>query len=250
MIQSFSEKREASKIYFLNAANQPSYETTPVAITPKIQSFMEGLSIEPSVWTPVVDDPVGLFGWCSDGVLERVRLNGGSICYGWTIWELPKLLITAEFHAVWVDAHGKLWDITPKPAGETQILFAPDNSYPQDFDFDRRPRNRRMRLYEAPDRRTEVLRRLGEMKPSQLAYETNRAERAGKSLEEWLVSKLEPDTLAPLIDTMIELCEQQERKLDEAMPGAGIVHADDELQSIMRKRAKVTQKVLSYVGKV
>lgn len=250
MAETYSDKREASRIHFSNEAGQPSCETTPVAITPKIQSFLAGLSTEPPVWTPVVDDPTGLFGWCSDGVLEKVRLDGGTICYGWTIWELPKLLVTAEFHAVWVDSHGKLWDITPKPAGETQILFVPDNSYPQDFDFDLRPRNRRMRLYEAPDRRVEVLRRIAEMKPSQLAYETKRAERAGKDLEEWLLSKLEPDTLAPLIDTMIELCEQQERKLDEAMPGAGIVLADDELQSIMRKRAKVTQRVLSYVGKV
>jgi hypothetical protein len=36
-------------------------------------------------------------------------------------------VIEGEFHAVWSSPQGRLLDVTPKPDGETRILFLPDN---------------------------------------------------------------------------------------------------------------------------
>lgn len=36
-------------------------------------------------------------------------------------------MVEAEFHAVWLSPEGQMIDITPKPHGETQILFVPDD---------------------------------------------------------------------------------------------------------------------------
>lgn len=53
---------------------------------------------------------------------------------GWAIWEWKKVLIEAEFHAVWQRPDGTLIDITPKATaiGEIldikKILFLPDLS--------------------------------------------------------------------------------------------------------------------------
>lgn len=47
---------------------------------------------------------------------------------GWQLWEWPHVLVEAEFHAVWVSPQGEMIDITPKAAGEIQILFVPDEN--------------------------------------------------------------------------------------------------------------------------
>jgi hypothetical protein len=60
-------------------------------------------------------------------VIERqVQRQGGSTCYGWQIWEWHGIMIEAEFHAVWKDAHDELHDITPKALPLENILFLPD----------------------------------------------------------------------------------------------------------------------------
>lgn len=41
---------------------------------------------------------------------ERVRLCGGSVCVGWAIWEWPAILVEAEFHAVWKNPAGEIFD--------------------------------------------------------------------------------------------------------------------------------------------
>jgi len=59
-----------------------------------------------------------------------IRNKGGSIQYGWQIWEtLPNLMVEAEFHAVWKDGNGVFHDITQKSLPNIkQILFLPDHS--------------------------------------------------------------------------------------------------------------------------
>lgn len=63
---------------------------------------------------------------CFNVVRRHVRDEGGSICYGWEIWEWPGLMIEAEFHAVWQDESGDLHDLTPKPLSTERILFLAD----------------------------------------------------------------------------------------------------------------------------
>ena len=46
---------------------------------------------------------------------------------GWTVWEMPGVILNLERHAVWHTTDGRLIDVTPKPDDETSILFLPDN---------------------------------------------------------------------------------------------------------------------------
>jgi hypothetical protein len=63
---------------------------------------------------------------CYGNVAEKIRRDGGSLRYGWQIWEKKRLFIEAEFHAVWVSPNGAMIDITPKDIPTKSILFLPD----------------------------------------------------------------------------------------------------------------------------
>ena len=54
--------------------------------------------------------------------------EGGSVCYGWRIWELPAVFVEGEFHAVWRSPQEDLFDVTPLPPSMQidRILFVPD----------------------------------------------------------------------------------------------------------------------------
>jgi len=63
---------------------------------------------------------------CTNNVAQMVAAKGGSVQYGWQIWQTQRL-VEAEFHAVWIDSDGNPHDITPKGMFNiTQILFLPD----------------------------------------------------------------------------------------------------------------------------
>jgi len=66
---------------------------------------------------------------CYKNIAYMIKNKGGSIQYGWQIWEtLPNLMAEGEFHAVWVDKEGILHDVTPKSLpGIKKILFLPDS---------------------------------------------------------------------------------------------------------------------------
>lgn len=65
---------------------------------------------------------------CYWNVEKIIKESGGTIQYGWQIWEaLADVMIEAEFHSVWVDPAGNYHDITPKSlSGFDRILFLPD----------------------------------------------------------------------------------------------------------------------------
>jgi hypothetical protein len=65
-------------------------------------------------------------GECFANVAAKVAASGGSIVYGWQLWEWPHVLVEAEFHAVWRAPDGLLHEITPKHDGDERILFVPD----------------------------------------------------------------------------------------------------------------------------
>lgn len=145
-------------------------------------------------------------------MLEKISHDGGSILFGWTIWEWPGVLLTAEFHAVWVSPNGDRFDITPKPQKETEIAFVPDTSYPSNFGFDERPTNRRLRTYPDQDLKPLVLAKIGQLKPKQCDYETSRALRANQTLEDWIASKIARDPVPGMIDRFITLCNAREKR--------------------------------------
>lgn len=65
-------------------------------------------------------------GECFANVAAKVANEGGSVVYGWQLWEWPYVLVEAEFHAVWRASDGSLHEITPKHDGDERILFLPD----------------------------------------------------------------------------------------------------------------------------
>ena|SRR5881394_1030207 len=125
MAESYQEKKKKSEELFRTVVTEKPEETTPASITSPINSFAQKLGQEPPRYVPVVKDSTGLYGWCSDGVLEKIKHDGGGIRFGWTIWEWPRVLLTGEFHAVWHDPSGELIDITSKPHEEDRIVFVP-----------------------------------------------------------------------------------------------------------------------------
>jgi len=185
-------------------------ETTPAAIGPDIIALCESLKTDPPLYVPVQTDPNGMFGFCNVGVLEKTKADGGTIRFGWCIWEFAGVCLTAEFHAVWVDPTGKLVDITPKPDRETRIVFAGDPTYPPDFDFTKRPKNCRARLHRPADRAKLAQAKIATFTESQLKYETGRATRKGVTLEQWMEARIPIDPLPDLIDGFIRNADEQE----------------------------------------
>lgn len=64
---------------------------------------------------------------CFPLVQRLIAQNGGTACYGWRIWEWPRVIIEAEFHAVWRDIGGVLRDHSPTTPPTDRILFLPDS---------------------------------------------------------------------------------------------------------------------------
>jgi hypothetical protein len=210
-------------------------ETTPAETTPAVTSFAISLGGEEPRYVPVIDDTHGLYGWCSDGVTQKILADGGNPVFGWTIWEWPKALLTAEFHCVWKSPEGDLFDITPKPKEEGRILFVPDTSYPDDFDFDKRPRNRRVRIYQGQDRSIQADVLLDELSGAKRAYEERRSAKAGVSLHDWLMRKVPADKVESAIDDLIDACNQFEEHFD-SLGASGLVQADDKFIALAKRR--------------
>lgn len=224
-------------------------ESTPAILTPAIEAFALSLQAAAPEFVPVVDDPHGLYGWCSDGVLEKVKHDGGRCVFGWTIWEWPKVLLTAEFHAVWEEENGTLFDITPKPKGETRILFVADRSYPTDFDFDNRPRNRRQRLFIGGDPDAALAAMHAQLAGGKKTYEERRAAKAGLSLDQWLRAKIQPHPVAKLIDEFIDACDAFDEHFD-SLGTAGTVAVDSKFEKLARRRLALQGQLKQEVKKI
>ncbi len=101
--------------------------TTPGKIDATVAKFIEELGAAKAAGFIAVSAPAwARHGCCVYNVLSLVETTGGQAVSGWTIWYTPGSLIEAEWHVVWDDGTGKLLDVTPKPDGETRILFIPD----------------------------------------------------------------------------------------------------------------------------
>ena len=222
-------------------------ESTPRKVTNDIKALVGKLGSDDPTFIPVIDDDFGLYGWCSDGVSDKVSKDGGTPVYGWTIWEWPGKILTAEFHCVWKDQDDRLHDITPKPGRERRILFSPDPTYPPEFDFDERPLNVRTRLYQAADMSELVSAQMAKLKGGQLAYEVRRAKKAGKDLEAWLESKLPTDPLPEAIDKWLACCDEFDRHFD-TLGTSGEVQVDDTLLELAKRRLTLQKKVEQLSG--
>ncbi len=101
--------------------------TTPTQITTEIEYFFnEIVPSDKPVFVSVEPEHNSRVDHCFFNVPEKVALHGGSMQYGWIIWETPRILLDAEFHAVWRSPKNSLIDVSPKPDGEKRILFLSD----------------------------------------------------------------------------------------------------------------------------
>ena len=223
-----------------------SNETTPVAIGPDIIALCESLKTDLPAYVPVQTDPNGMFGFCNVGVLEKTKADGGAIRFGWCIWEYPGVCLTAEFHAVWVDPTGKLVDIAPKPDSETRIAFAGDPTYPPEFDFTKRPINRRSPIYQPADRAEFAQAKIATFTDSQLKYETGRATRKGVTLEQWMEARIPIDPLLDHIDAFIRDADERESLLK--LVSTGIVRNTNPQR--VNELACNQRRNLSKIGKL
>lgn len=62
---------------------------------------------------------------CFGNVERKIARDGGSILYGWAVWQ-SSIICEGEFHAVWKAPDGQLIDVTPQEQVFDEILFIPD----------------------------------------------------------------------------------------------------------------------------
>lgn len=187
-------------------------EITPPKLTGQILALCDDLGTIEPLYLNVSPSPGARMGWCSANVQDRRRKEGGRPLYGWLLWEASGLYLIAEFHCVWQDGQD-LHDITPTQEGETCVLFAPDPRYGADFDFTRRPHNRRFRSYGWAEREPLVRTKLAEAKGPALAYKRRRAEKKNVTLRQMILSSLPRDPLEMLIDEFLFAAGQTEGML-------------------------------------
>ncbi len=101
--------------------------TTPKRISPPIRALAAELVPGGTIhYLPVRPVAGPKFKDCFTAVKQCVVRMGGYLCYGWRIWEWPGVLIEGEFHAVWSDPAGALYDVSTPPGDEDRVLFLPD----------------------------------------------------------------------------------------------------------------------------
>ena len=98
---------------------------TPPKINDPILGFCKALSPLAPEYVNLKRVPGALEDECFPNVSGYVKTHGGSIQYGWTVWEKQYLYLEAEFHACVRDGD-RLFDVTPKRDGEQTVLFLPD----------------------------------------------------------------------------------------------------------------------------
>src|SRR3954453_22543901 len=89
----------------------------PKRIAPEIETFCAAINgdSEP-VYLPVTPTPTAEPARCFRNVNEACQEAGGTLHFGWLIWEMPGVYLTAEHHAV-VERDGRLIDVTPQVHG-------------------------------------------------------------------------------------------------------------------------------------
>lgn len=101
-------------------------------ITPNDPAKVEGIVplIAPTreaVYVPLETRPHFKALRCFLNVRDQVEACGGGLQCGWTIKLWPRVMVQAEFHAVWLEPGGRLVDVTPNDQDGERILFRPDD---------------------------------------------------------------------------------------------------------------------------
>jgi hypothetical protein len=121
----------------------------PISDTPEARAFCEQLvpGVSPLL-VPLSVPTAAQIDDCFINVASVVEHNGGHMECGWMLWERPRVLLEAEFHAVWLGPNGTRLDVTPKALPWVKrIAFLPDAK----IDYEgKQVDNRRMPLTDDP----------------------------------------------------------------------------------------------------
>jgi hypothetical protein len=119
--------------------------------------------------------------------------------------------MTAEYHAVLSTSAGQLIDVTPKADGEHSVAFAPDLDVGADFDFMKRPRNRRQRTYFGRSRIERARDAIACYSEKEMKSKRSRSTKAGMTLEQWVACRLpEHDRLENAVDRFLNCSDRIE----------------------------------------
>jgi len=107
--------------------------TTPALLDPAVRRLIEAVTPGGrATYLQVRPEAGATVNGCFSNVRAKCARDGGRMLCGWQLWEWPRVLVEAEFHAVWLSPRGDMVEITPKPQGETSILFVPDERHGYD----------------------------------------------------------------------------------------------------------------------
>jgi hypothetical protein len=101
-----------------------------------IQQLLQRIGAGNEVFpVPVSVEPYASIDNCFINVAEKVKLDGGSICYGWKIGHQVEFLYEAEWHAVWLSPNNERLDITPQIPIVSVISFVEDSRFTYQGNF-------------------------------------------------------------------------------------------------------------------
>lgn len=227
-----------------NAANVglSMHETTPFEVTAGIVDLCAELGDGTPVFVDVSAPPTSRVGWCFSNVADMVADKGGAPQHGWLIWLARGLWVNAEFHVVWQAPDGGLFDVTPKPDGESRIMFMPDPTYGPHFDFYRRPNSVRMRVYRHDERREGLAIKIAAFSDVRLSYEKAKARSKGVTVAQSVGMGAKRDRLEKLLDGFLEDVGNLESMLVPTPNGMVCKDARREDELVRRARALDRQK--------
>jgi len=208
----------------------------PLAITTSVRSFCKRVTAgSQPLYLDTCPVPGAAIDNCFAVVERQVALRGGERVLGWQIWELPGVMIEAEFHAVWRDPSGTLRDITPKPDGISKILFLPDpgRTYEKrQVNNIRQPLSNTFEVREfiaAADAQFEFMDR------GERAHQHGQIALRGRERDEWLALRQRAE--AASINVLQALAEQG----PESSPVSGVQQTDTKGRNA-KKRARRSQR--------
>ena len=109
--------------YYINYFNMISIPQLNDSDLIKIIKLIK-LEAEP-IMVNVKPEEYSIVNECFPNVKKKIERDGGRQIIGWQVWK-TKIMIEAEFHAVWESQDGNLIDITPKQIPMSMITFLPD----------------------------------------------------------------------------------------------------------------------------
>ena len=99
----------------------------PSSISQDVRNFCYHLSPETKpIYVPVITEPYAKRLSCFPNVQTKVKNDGGTQVFGWSISERIGLYLESQHHSVWRSSSGILVDITPTEVETDKVLFLED----------------------------------------------------------------------------------------------------------------------------